>query len=783
MAQPAKRKRVSPNGSDILSKMRRKATTETRRRASHREDYDREFGTGKEEADTVPIESSQRSMMMVLREMITEKSPLLVITSAEAVAETDYEGVFTRNPQSRATLLPEPRVRLWPHQEEAVHFIGNREADTANTGCRGLMLCDDMGLGKTLDTLMYIYRYAQQRQRQTGRRFNGVSLIVIPCILFDTWVSEIERSFPPNSLHYVKMMGDNKTVPDLNTIENCTDIVFTTYTIVTLVHKALYGGNNVPAVNDAANDVIGSEDAEFIKHRYQSLFRIKFLRVVPDEAHFIANPASERFRAMKRLSANSYWFNTGTPIQNSYKNIYASFDFIRLPLTGVLTTIAPTVCGNSIRVSTEDKLYIKSLLEKVMIRRLKHQIIDSFDRPFIPLGVDRQIVSIDFRTRAERILYLLYANHGRSRMASSKGTGKKRTVTPSYEGERNVNITSTIQLMRQACLGFHIMRSPILPNGMLLGYNATTMKAKTTSFGEKLLYEDSCHYEHIERDNAELEYAAFKHNQGTLYEYQSNGIDEARIFEWSPYDIQPCPPLLYKQCYDIMSSAVFDGTLTTLKSRVTELYGGTGDENQIGVIYENLVMRMLPRYSTKQLAFIEYIQQIEDPTDKVVICSDSVVFLRSMAVCLSDHAISSCIVVGDIHKFDIANQIAIFRRDPSIKVLLLSLKKGCVGLNIPEANHILFPGPWWNPQSDIQAECRLQRFGQQKKVHIRQFVIIDSMEEYMLSLSMYKKTIADDLIESPVDTSDDTLEVINAVMDETSRTRLFDYTLNVEHLD
>lgn len=757
MALPiAKRKR---SGGDLLTRMRKKASTETRRKATYYDEYARELGIKKEQEVPVLDEKPRRSIMMVLRDMIVEKSPLLVITSAEAEAEADYEDTLVSY-DTITTLLPEPKVQLWPHQEQAVRFIGQRETDIMGIGCRGLMLCDDMGLGKTLDTLMYIYRDTQQRQRQTGRRFNGVSLIVIPGILLDTWVSEIEKSFPPNSLRYIKMMGDT-SVPDYTTIENCTDIIFTTYTMVSLVYKALVECKEGPT------------------HRYEALFQIKFLRVVPDEAHYIANPISDRFRAMKALTAISKWYNTGTPVQNSYKNIYAAFDFIRVQITGILTTITPTVNGNSIRLSADDKSYMKTMLDKVMLRRLKDEIMGGIDRPFLLSGVDRQVVYLDFRTRAERVLYLLYAKHGRSRMTKK---GDKPTPITQYEGEYNANIASTIQLMRQCCLDFHILRLPILPNGMLLGYNTTLIKTKPTSFNERLFYDDSCEYAHLERDNAAIEYNAFKHNKKTLYTYESG--NERRLFEWHPYrDTKSIESLrfLYTQCYSVMSSAAFDGTYASLRTGIPLEWG----DNQVETIYEDLLERMLPRYSTKQMALLEYIWAIEDPTDKVTICSDSVEFLRAMAICLNDHSITSRMVVGKTGRSDLDTQIGVFRRDPSIKVLLLSLKKGCVGLNIPESNHMLFSGPWWNPQGVIQAECRLQRIGQRKKVYIRQFVIRDSMEEYMLGLSHYKKTIADELIDDIVeeeDDNDDTLDAINGSIDDNCRSRLFDYNLAVQHM-
>ena len=41
--------------------------------------------------------------------------------------------------------------------------------------------------------------------------------------------------------------------------------------------------------------------------------------------------------------------------------------------------------------------------------------------------------------------------------------------------------------------------------------------------------------------------------------------------------------------------------------------------------------------------------------------------------------------------------IKLFKEDPKIKVLLISLKAGGVALNLTIANRIFIMDPWWNP--------------------------------------------------------------------------------------
>lgn len=775
------KKRKHPSESSLYTEVVKRTRKELRRVSTQHDHHYIEFGTTKQkdidDEENIIVQSSRRSIMIVLQDMIHNRSPLIVITSAVAVAETDYESIYIPN---TSVILPEPKKKLWPFQEIGVEFLRQREADTENVGCHGLMLCDSMALGKSLQSLTHIYRDIQRRQRETGRRFNGVSLIVLPSILVGTWIKEIENSFPPNSVHYIKMMGDRTPVPDRKHIETCVDIIFTTYTVVSLVYKALYCSNDEDDDDEDDDDEekVNIGDPKELAHRYHVLYDITFDRVVLDEAHYVVNNKTTRFRALKKINAHSKHLVTGTPLQNSYANILACFDLIGLKHSIVMTET----------LSNSDELYIKELLDKVMIRRLKHEIKwDSDNVPFFLTEVDKQIVFIDFDTNQERILYLMYAEYTLSKM---KHSIKARVAT---QGEKNLGIMPAIQLMRYCCIDYHIVNKHIIPNGMLLGTNLSTLHVKPTSFGEKLFYSDSCQYKHIDRDNSDLEYRAFQMNHKMTYHYQltgendsdDNDIETEKIYEWDPYRCDS--PLIdldnddfSRQLYATVYSLIRDENLDKLGSitmRVLSILGIHEEDDdieiirqQINAVYTNLMGRVLPQYSTKQRKVLEYINNIEDPTDKISIFSDSVCFLRGMVNCLASHDYKTAIITGDNTKNNECEiQLERSRIDPSVRVLLVSLKKGNVGLNIPWINHVLFCSPWYNPQGELQAECRSQRIGQTKNVHIRYFILRDTIEERILILSKYKKNISCHLIDDDADADDN--------IDTATRTRLFDFNL------
>jgi SNF2 family DNA or RNA helicase len=90
--------------------------------------------------------------------------------------------------------------------------------------------------------------------------------------------------------------------------------------------------------------------------------------------------------------------------------------------------------------------------------------------------------------------------------------------------------------------------------------------------------------------------------------------------------------------------------------------------------------------------------------------------------------------------------VAEFQNDPDLKVFLISIKAGGVGLNLTQADYVFILDPWWNPAVEQQAIDRTHRIGQQKKVFIYKFITKDTVEEKILSLQNRKKKLASSLI-------------------------------------
>ncbi len=95
---------------------------------------------------------------------------------------------------------------------------------------------------------------------------------------------------------------------------------------------------------------------------------------------------------------------------------------------------------------------------------------------------------------------------------------------------------------------------------------------------------------------------------------------------------------------------------------------------------------------------------------------------------------------------DRSREVERFQKDPDVKVFLLSLKAGGVGINLTAADYVIIFDPWWNPAAEQQAIDRAHRMGQTKRVMAYKLIVRDSIEEKILELQNQKSMLADEII-------------------------------------
>ncbi|MFI5186220.1 MAG: SNF2-related protein [Chitinophagales bacterium] len=87
-----------------------------------------------------------------------------------------------------------------------------------------------------------------------------------------------------------------------------------------------------------------------------------------------------------------------------------------------------------------------------------------------------------------------------------------------------------------------------------------------------------------------------------------------------------------------------------------------------------------------------------------------------------------------------------FQNDESVRVFLISLKAGGVGLNLTAADYVYIVDPWWNPAVEQQAIDRTHRIGQTKNIFAYRMICKDTIEDKILQLQDKKRMLAKELI-------------------------------------
>jgi SNF2 family DNA or RNA helicase len=95
---------------------------------------------------------------------------------------------------------------------------------------------------------------------------------------------------------------------------------------------------------------------------------------------------------------------------------------------------------------------------------------------------------------------------------------------------------------------------------------------------------------------------------------------------------------------------------------------------------------------------------------------------------------------------DRKEEVERFNKDPKLKVFLISIKAGGLGLNLTEADYVFILDPWWNPAVEAQAVDRAHRIGQKRKVFTYKFITRNSVEEKILTLQQRKLKLTTELI-------------------------------------
>lgn len=186
------------------------------------------------------------------------------------------------------TDLPEPpglAGTLYPYQR-----AGSNVLRVLRAGGVGALLADEMGLGKTIQAIGVLL----------DMEADSTSLVISPASLLLNWRRELEQ-FAPHLSVLVHAGAERHRVAS----------AFDPYRVVLTSYELV------------------AKDFSFLQDASWSL-------VIADEAQLIKNPESERSRLVKQLPRQTSIAVTGTPVENSLRDLWSLSEFIAPQLLGGL---------------------------------------------------------------------------------------------------------------------------------------------------------------------------------------------------------------------------------------------------------------------------------------------------------------------------------------------------------------------------------------------------------------------------------------------------------------
>ena len=196
----------------------------------------------------------------------------------------------------------------------------------------GGILADDMGTGKTSQVIAHVAK----RKQDEGET---PVLVIAPTSVTHTWENEIKKFAP--SLRTLRLQSGSDRAAKYETIHDY-DVVVTSYALARL-------------------------DAH-------QLERFRFRTLVLDEAQNTKNPGSQIAKVVRGLQADHRLALTGTPVENSLRDLWAIFGFVEPGLLGSESSFRrrfelPIADGDEGAAAA-----LRSRLEPFVLRRTKEDV-------------------------------------------------------------------------------------------------------------------------------------------------------------------------------------------------------------------------------------------------------------------------------------------------------------------------------------------------------------------------------------------------------------------------
>jgi SNF2 family DNA or RNA helicase len=607
----------------------------------------------------------------------------------------------------------------------------------------GGLLADVMGLGKTIEILALLAATMDEARlfgeekvvRKNAEESHLVrntksTLLVSPLSAVKNWEDQIKEHLEAGSLTYYVYHGTHRTqnVYELSKY----DIVITTY---------------------------GTLAADFSKGASSVLHRLKWFRIVLDEAHTCRESKSLQAQAAYGIWATRRWALTGTPIQNRLDDLGSITQFLKIypyhTLQGFMQYI------RSPASQPDNDVFLKSLrvfVDSFTLRRLK-------DRVDLPSRQDI-VCKLQF-SESEKELHDFFRSKFDWQMEEMAEKKQRKGKSKGGSGGGYIRALQGILTLRLICAhGKELLNES--NRALLQGRSkseAIDLDDPTTSptFDEKTAYDNLAMMASADMDSCR---ECMKRIGGD----SPNDDDEADTIRGY---MLPCNDLVCKDCFD-REGQTFDpappGTL--IDCPFCEL---AIRPIPIPITAQGLESsRLLPTETLKQsaqqeadaqsptfysgphtktkalLADLETMRQESapylargEPPLKCVIFSEFTSHLTLIERALTAQNFTFVRIDGTMSLPRRRRVLDALATDPTVTILLASIKAAGQGLNLTAASRAFIMEPMWNPAAEQQAVDRIHRLGQTREVLIKRYQMEGSIEGKIVEIQGRKRALAE----------------------------------------
>ncbi|KAF0472323.1 SNF2 family helicase [Gigaspora margarita] len=542
---------------------------------------------------------------------------------------------------------------------------------------RGGILADDMGLGKTLQTISLIVSDT-----------NGGDFITTPS---------------PTSSDYSKT---TLIVSPLSILGNWVDQINAHVKPGVLSYYVFHGPNRISDPSFLSNhdvvittyQVLASSN---IKDKRRGLFAIKWRRVVLDEGHIIRTNKTKQSQAACALEAERRWVLSGTPIMNQLNDMYSLVRFLRITPFQDYDLWTRVFSRPVSKGDFEGIDRLASLIRTTCLRRTKDMKFNGRSILDLP-PINSYLHKVKFSPDEKKKYNLLdkTAKDCFRKLENAGGRGSAATLL------------EILMRMRQVCDHWKLAEDRLKIASEASSLDLTPENAQLLAKCLKEAIEDN--------EDCCICLDPLSSPVITLCRHVFDRECIEQVIEKQKHACPMCRNPIHKE-------QLIEQPLDSVE----------GDEDSSENSDKGYVS------SSKIDALLEFLKvsNERDPTSKSVVFSQWTSFLNLVEPALHHANIKFVRLDGKMPRPKREDAMRMFQNDPEIKVFLISLKCGSLGLNLTAADQCFIMDPWWNPSIEDQAVDRIYRLGQTRPVSIFRFVIENTIEDRVIELQEKKRSM------------------------------------------